>query len=93
MGRTSWQLRCLAGVLCFLLAVGQVATVQDLKKVRLRLDFSAVGYHAPFFLGVGRGFYREQGIDREVLEGKGSSSSASLVAPVHAKFLTKFDAD
>ena len=79
MARTSSQLRCLAGALCFLLAVGQVATAQDLKKVRLRLDFSAVGYHAPFFLGVERGFYREQGIDPEVLEGKGSSNSVSLV--------------
>lgn len=52
---------------------------QDLRKTSLRLDFVATGYHAPFYLGVTKGFYREQGIDLQVQEGKGSANSATLV--------------
>ena len=79
MSWTSSQLRCFTGAFCLLLAADQLASAQDIKKARLRLDFSAVGYHAPFFLGVEKGYYREKGIDLEVLEGKGSANSASLV--------------
>lgn len=79
MSWTSSQLRCFTGAFCLLLAADQLASAQDVKKARLRLDFSAVGYHAPFFLGVEKGYYREKGIDLEVLEGKGSANSASLV--------------
>ena len=52
---------------------------QDLRKTSLRLDFVATGYHAPFYLGVAKGLYREQGIDLQVQEGKGSANSATLV--------------
>ncbi|MEJ0068793.1 MAG: ABC transporter substrate-binding protein [Pseudomonadota bacterium] len=47
------------------------AQAQTPKKMTLRLDWTALGYHAPFYLGVARGWYREAGIDLQVLEGKG----------------------
>jgi NitT/TauT family transport system substrate-binding protein len=69
-----------------LACVGVVVTMpaghlkaQDLRKTSLRLDFVATGYHAPFYLGVAKGFYREQGIDLQIQEGKGSANSATLV--------------
>src|SRR5215468_4247014 len=69
-----------------LACVGVVVTMpagqlraQDLRKTSLRLDFVATGYHAPFYLGVAKGLYREQGIDLQIQEGKGSASSATLV--------------
>ena len=44
MSWTSSQLRCFTGAFCLLLAADQLASAQDIKKARLRLDFSAVGY-------------------------------------------------
>ena len=48
--------------------------------VTLRLDFSITGKHAPFLLGVEKGFYTEQGIDLAVEEGRGSLAAVQLVA-------------
>ncbi len=45
----------------------------------LRLDWSILGYHAPFFLALERGYYREAGIDLTILEGKGSNTTIQLV--------------
>jgi len=45
----------------------------------LRLDWTALGYHAPFYLGVARGYYRDEGLDVKVLEGKGSPAVGTLV--------------
>src|SRR5258708_27745133 len=68
--------------LTLLVAFGLVAfgaQAQTPKKMTLRLDWTALGYHAPFYLGVARGMYREAGIDLQVLEGKGSPNAATLV--------------
>jgi NitT/TauT family transport system substrate-binding protein len=46
----------------------------------LRLDFLINGKHAPFLLGVEKGFYGDQGIDLSVTEGKGSLAAVQLVA-------------
>jgi len=46
----------------------------------LRLDFSINGKHAPFMLGVEKGFYSEQGIKLQVEEGRGSLAAVQLVA-------------
>jgi NitT/TauT family transport system substrate-binding protein len=70
-----------SAVCAVLLAVMSLgpAMAQDLRKTTLRLDYVANGYHAPFYLGVAKGFYREQGIDLQIFEGKGSANSATLV--------------
>jgi NitT/TauT family transport system substrate-binding protein len=47
--------------------------------VTLRLDWTALGYHAPFYLGVSRGYYRDVGLNVKVLEGKGSPAVGELV--------------
>ena len=46
----------------------------------LRLDFSINGKHAPFLLGVEKGFYAEQAIDLTVEEGRGSLAAVQLIA-------------
>lgn len=53
---------------------------QQLQKVTLRLDWTALGYHAPFYLGVAKGYYREVGLDAQIVEGKGSPNTVTLVA-------------
>lgn len=45
----------------------------------LRLDWTALGYHAPFYLGVSRGYYRDDGLGVKVVEGKGSPAVGELV--------------
>ncbi len=52
---------------------------QPPERLTLRLDWTALGYHAPFFLGAARGYYKDAGIDLRILEGKGSSSTIELV--------------
>ena len=67
--------------LCLLaLLILTVIPAWSQEKVTLRLDWTALGYHAPFYLGVARGFYKDEGLDVSVLEGKGSPSVGTLVA-------------
>lgn len=56
------------------------APAQALERVSLRLDWLRTTHHAPFFLGVERGWYREAGIDLELREGRGSGNVVQLVA-------------
>jgi NitT/TauT family transport system substrate-binding protein len=53
---------------------------QSADPVTLRLDWTALGYHAPFVLGEARGYYKDRGLDLKILEGKGSSTGIQLVA-------------
>jgi NitT/TauT family transport system substrate-binding protein len=68
-----------AAALACLTVLAPPAHAQATEKVSLRLDWTTLGYHAPFFLGVERGYYKEAGIDVQILEGKGSSSVVTLV--------------
>lgn len=56
------------------------AYCQNSEKATLRLDWTVLGYHAPFYLGVANGYYRDAGIDLTILPGKGSPTVANLVA-------------
>lgn len=49
-------------------------------KVTLRLAFNYNGHRSPYLLGIDKGFYRDVGLDVQVLEGKGVTSSMQLVA-------------
>lgn len=69
----------LCAILAALFTFAAVGSANALDKITLRLDFSAAGYHAPFYYGVAKGFYRDQGIDLQILEGKGSANSITLV--------------
>ena len=53
---------------------------QELTKVTVRLAFSYNGHRSPYLLGVDKGFYKDEGLDVEVLEGRGVTSSMQLVA-------------
>jgi len=55
------------------------ADAQPAQKASLRLDWTVLGYHAPFYLGVANGYYRAAGIDLEIQEGKGSPTTVQLV--------------
>jgi NitT/TauT family transport system substrate-binding protein len=56
------------------------------QKVKIRLDWKAQAYHAPFYVGVARGFYKEEGIDLEVISGSGSSDTVKQVGSGTVEF-------
>ncbi len=62
-----------------ILLAGSPAAAQAPQKVSLRLDWTTLGYHAPFYLGVAKGYYKDAGLDVDVLEGKGSGTVITLV--------------
>ena len=52
---------------------------EGLRPIDFRLNWTLYGEHAPFFVGVDKGFYEEEGLDVTVQEGSGSSTTVKLV--------------
>ena len=48
-------------------------------KVKIRLDWKAGAQHAPFYLGKQRGYYKDEGIDLDVISGSGSSDTVKQI--------------
>lgn len=55
------------------------AAAQSPESVTLRLDWSVISYHMPFYLAAARGYYRDAGLNVSIQEGKGSSGTVQLV--------------
>jgi NitT/TauT family transport system substrate-binding protein len=62
----------------FAAAFAGAASAQE--KFPFRLNWTLYGEHAPFFVARDKGFYKEEGLDVEILEGSGSTTVAQLVA-------------
>lgn len=60
-----------------LLATTSLSAAQE--KATLRLNWLIYGFHTPFFLGVEKGYYKAEGIDLEIGEGKGSASAVQVI--------------
>jgi NitT/TauT family transport system substrate-binding protein len=60
--------------------VGLTAPALALEKATLRLNWLLYGFHAPFYLGEERGYYRAEGIDLEIEEGQGSQRAVQIIA-------------
>ena len=56
------------------------ARAQTLDKFQFRLNWTLYGEHAPFFVALDKGFYKEEGLEVEILEGSGSTTVAQLVS-------------
>jgi NitT/TauT family transport system substrate-binding protein len=61
-------------------ATGVRARAQAADKFQFRLNWTLYGEHAPFFVALDKGFYKEEGLDVEILEGSGSTTVSQLVA-------------
>ena len=68
---------CLAGVAIAGLLAGTPADAAD--KVQFRLNWILYGFHTPFYLGLERGYYTEEGIDLTIGEGQGSVRAVQTV--------------
>ncbi len=54
--------------------------------VKIRLDWKAGSQHAPFYLGKQLGYYKDAGIDLEVISGSGSSDTVKQVGSRAVEF-------
>jgi len=61
-----------------LLAAGLAAQAQD--AVSLRLNWYLGGLHVPFYYGKEMGFFKQEGIDLTINEGRGSANTVQVVA-------------
>jgi NitT/TauT family transport system substrate-binding protein len=62
------------------------APASALDKVTFRMNWYLGGAHSPFQLGLDRGYYRDEGIDLTINEGRGSVSTAQGVAAASDDF-------
>ena len=60
------------------LALGMSAQAQD--AVSFRLNWYLGGLHVPFYYGKEMGFYKQEGIDLTINEGRGSANTVQVVA-------------
>jgi NitT/TauT family transport system substrate-binding protein len=56
------------------------ASAQSLEAFPFRLNWTLYGEHAPFFVALDKGFYKDVGLDVQIVEGSGSTTVAQLVA-------------
>ena len=59
------------------LMFGAQAQAQD--NVSLRLNWYLGGLHVPFYFGVDKGFYKQEGMNRIINEGRGSANTVQVV--------------
>lgn len=52
---------------------------QELEKLTFRLNYIATGLHAPYYVALEKGYYKEAGLDVTIAEGTGSGTTAKLV--------------
>jgi NitT/TauT family transport system substrate-binding protein len=78
----------LIAALMTLLVISSAATAQEkpLAKALLLLNWYVYSEHAPFFLGLERGFFAQEGIDLQIQEGRGSVPTVQAVANGTADF-------
>jgi NitT/TauT family transport system substrate-binding protein len=72
------KFKTMIAALGVLAATSASAPAQD--AVSLRLNWYLGGLHVPFYYGKERGFYKEEGIDLTINEGRGSANTVQVVA-------------
>src|ERR1700727_862609 len=78
----------IVAALIALLSLVAVAPAQEKPpaKAVLLLNWYVYSEHAPFFLGLERGYFAEEGIDLQIQEGRGSVPTVQAVAGGSADF-------
>jgi NitT/TauT family transport system substrate-binding protein len=73
--------RVALGTFAGILAVTSASTLraQSLEKVSVRLDWLPGADHSALFLAKERGYYKDQGLDVEILSGQGSVTTLQLI--------------
>src|SRR5262249_55828373 len=86
--RSRRQFLCQAGVAAGLATVslGRRGRAQTKRQVTMRLDWLYQGPNAGFLVAQDKGFYEQAGLNVEIGPGKGSGSTAQLVASKATQF-------
>ena len=50
------------------------------RDVKFTLDFISLGRHAPWYVALGKGYYREEGLNVTILPAKGTADAIRSVA-------------
>jgi NitT/TauT family transport system substrate-binding protein len=61
------------------LGMSKTVAAQELTKLVLQLNYVPSGFHAPFFYALKMGWYKQAGLDVEILDGRGSGPTINLV--------------
>jgi NitT/TauT family transport system substrate-binding protein len=72
------RLRSIVAALALLAASSIIAQAED--AVSLRLNWYFGGLHVPFYYGKEKGFYKAEGLDLTINEGRGSANTVQVVA-------------
>jgi len=64
------------------------AAAQTAQKVSMRLDWVISGYHAPYFVGIKNGYYKDEGLDVTIEPGNGSANVAQAIGNGNGDFAT-----
>ncbi len=72
------RLKRMLAALALVALSATMAPAQD--AVTFRLNWYLGGLHVPFYYGKERGFYKEEGIDLTINEGRGSANTVQVVA-------------
>ena len=62
------------------------ADAQSPTKVKIRLDWKGGAQHAPFYLGKQHGYYKDEGLDLDVISGSGSSDTIKQIGSKAVEF-------
>lgn len=73
-------LSAIAAAAAALALTAAAASAQTLEKFPFRLNWTLYGEHAPFFVALDKGYYKDEGLDVQILEGSGSTTVAQLTA-------------
>ena len=86
MKKTSTSKLQILGLLVASSLLAGSALAQTKDKVTLMLNWYATGVHAPFPLGKDKGYFAKEGIDLEIVEGRGSGPTVQAVAARNVTF-------
>jgi NitT/TauT family transport system substrate-binding protein len=67
-------------LLCACICIARPAAAAEPQTIRLVLDWAWLPYHAAFLLAEDKGYFRDAGLDVKIEQGRGSATTAMLVA-------------
>lgn len=78
--------KCLAGLTLMVASLMPVPSALAQDAVSLRLNWQILGFHAAFYLGVERGYFRDAGINLTINEGRGGAVTAQAIGAKSDQF-------
>ena len=69
----------LAATAAIFMGLMGTAPVLAADEVSLRLNWQILGMHTPFYYGVEQGFYKDEGIELKISEGRGGAATAQAI--------------